>query len=594
MLIYYKDTSIYRLINANDYFMAKRPVFFILRIIVLLFVCVFLKSTVAHALPPPGQGLEAQAERFRQEYSLERQVRDKKRAKPSIEFKEKEQKPVTPGPSFQLKAIKLTGTTILEPARFKFIWEPFIGKKVNFTDINGIVTQIKRLYVELGYLTTTVYLPQQDIKNGEVEIRVLEGKRGNLTVEGNKWHSTPSITKYMHAFRGEVLDMVELQKDVMRLNDHQDLNVSSVLAPGEDPGTIDVTLKAKDSFPYHAATTVDNQGTRLTGRYRESFVFNTSNLTGNYDSFIVNTTHTAFSSGEYVSYAAPWGTHGTKVGMEVGYFQAKLGQEYLDADVTTRATFYNPNISWELYQSPEAQVDLRSGIRIKDIKKKEGLSTITDESLRLPYVGLDVVRMDSMGQTTFSPDVTFGTKNFMGATSKNNPDASREKTGGAFVKYCQTFSRYQRMPWESYMQIRSQLQIASQTLPTTEQIQLGGANSVRGYPEGDYLADTGGSVSVDWFFPLYFIPPNWQFKYSSTNVRHQVEPLIFFDVGRGKLKRTLRGELRDKYLAGVGTGVKVHFNNNMFLLLEWAKPLGDDPIKGTGPSTFNVSFQAAI
>lgn len=574
--------------------MAKRPVICFFKTVALFVLFVFLQSTPVVALPAPGQSLEAQAERFRREYSLEKQVLKKKRAKPSIELQDKEQKSEAPGPTFELKAINLTGTTILKPERFQFIWEPFIGKKVSFADINEIVAQIKRLYGELGCLTTTVYLPPQDSKNGEIEIRVLEGKMGNLVVEGNKWFSTASIKKYFHPYRGEVLDMQELLKEVMRLNSNQDLKVSTVLSPGDAPETIDVTLKVKENMPYHVATTVDNQGTRLTGKYRESFLFSTSNLTGNHDSFALNLMNSAFTTGQYVSYESPWSTYGTRFGLSAGYFQGKLGREYFSSDVTTKSAFYNPYISWELYQSSEVEVDLRVGMQVNNLKKREAEDLITNEKLRVPNVGIDFVKTDSTGQTTFSPDVMFVPKNFLGATSEHNPLASREHTGGSFAKYSQSLNRYQRMPWESYIQIRSRLQVASESLPTTEQIQLGGVNSVRGYPEGDYLADTGASVSVDWFFPLYLVPSAWQLKHSDTNVRHQIEPLLFFDMGKGKLKRTLSGERDDKFLAGVGAGVRVHFNSNMFASLQWGVPVGDEPIKGTGESTFNLLFRVGL
>jgi len=87
-----------------------------------------------------------------------------------------------------------------------------LGKSVDFKSVNDIVRMIKRVYKDLGYLTTTAYLPQQDVKDGNLEIRVVEGKRGNLNVEGNKWFSTPSIEKYFHTYRGEALDMERFKK----------------------------------------------------------------------------------------------------------------------------------------------------------------------------------------------------------------------------------------------------------------------------------------------------------------------------------------------------------------------------------------------
>ena len=555
-------------------------------------VCLFLNDTFA-ALPPlvpSGQDLNAQAERFQQEYSIEKRAREQKIAKALIEYEEKEKAGPSAGASFVLQAVHVTGMTIFDPQKLNFIWKPYLGKKVNFDDINNIVKLVKQVYKDLGYLTTTAYLPPQDVKDGVIEIHVVEGKRGNLSVDGNKWFGTSSIEKYFHTYRGEVMDMGEIQKDVMRLNQNKDINVSSVLSPGENPGEVDVTLKAQENFPYHVSVGTDNQGSRLTGRYRRLVNMSTSNLTGNEDSLAFNGAYTDLSQGDYLSYQTPVGTYGTKAGLDAGYFQGKLGDEYKPYDITNYTEFYNPNASFELYQSEDAQINLRSGMKIEHVNKKEGMDTITDEDLRLPYLALDTIKTDPMGQTSFSPEISFGTAGFLGASRSDNSMSSRPGVDGFFTKYDQYISRNQNMPWSSYIQIRSQFQVASHTLPTSEQIQLGGANSIRGYPEGDYLADIGGDMETEWYFPSYFIPLAWQWE--GTTLRNDIEPFVFYDMGGGRMISVYNGEAKERFLAGTGAGIRIRIKGNFYLKLEWAVPTADKPVRGTGPSTFDVSFQA--
>ena len=76
-------------------------------------------------------------------------------------------------------------------------------------------------------------------------------------------------------------------------------------------------------------------------------------------------------------------------------------------------------------------------------------------------------------------------------------------------------------------------------------------------------------------------------------LRHQIEPVFFVDVGGGKLKKILPGESRDKFLAGVGGGLRLHFKF-FSLRLDWAKAIGDKQTSGSGPSTFYFTFQSEI
>lgn len=538
---------------------------------------------------PTGQDLTAQAERFRQEYSVERRSREQNISKALVQTEEYEKKAATPGVSFVLNAVHLNGTTIFPSAKLSFIWKPYLGKQVNFTDLHNIVKLIKRVYKDLGYLTTTAYLPPQDIKEGQVEIYVVEGKLGRLRVEGNKYFSTGSIEHYFHTYPGETLDMGEVEKDVMRINNHRDLEVSSVLSPGENPETVDVTLKTQENFPYHVTVGTDNQGSRLTGRFRRLVGLSDTNVTGHQDTLSFNGAYTDLSQGDYLSYQTPVGTNGTKLGMDAGYFQGKLGEEFKPFDVTTYSEFYNPNASFELYESENSQADLRSGIQIKHINKKQAQTLITDEDLRLPYVAMDMIRTDATGQTTFSPELSFSMPGFLGGSKIDNDFSSRPKVDGFYTKFNQYIIRTQNMPWGSYAKMSFEFQAANRSLPTSEQLQLGGDGSVRGYPQGDYLADVGGDLDSEWYFPAYVVPEEWQWY--GTRVRNDIEPFGFFDMGGGKLLRAYNGERGTRFLAGLGGGVRIQLRKNFYLKLEWAIPVGDKPVRGTGPSTFDISLQ---
>ena len=147
------------------------------------------------------------------------------------------------------------------------------------------------------------------------------------------------------------------------------------------------------------------------------------------------------------------------------------------------------------------------------------------------------------------------------------------------------------MPFDSMLSMRSQLQLASRTLPSSEQYQLGGANYVRGYPEGDYLADMGVNLSTDWSFPMYFIPKDYKLPHADMPLRHQIEPGLFVDAGWGKLIKKMATEESSKFLVCAGGGLKLNFNEKMNARLDWAQHFGDSPISGMGPSTFTMSFQ---
>lgn len=575
-------------------------IFYISLFSILSLFFIFTEVSMAEAPPPvpSGQSGGAQASRFRDESVSEKKAYEKKKPKaPEIKIEEENAKPVEKGPAFVLKSVAVTGSTIFKAEDFEPIYKPYLDKSVTFQDMDNIAESISSLYKKRGYFTTNVYIPEQDVVAGKVEIRIQEGVLGDVKVEGNKFFSTRRITNYIHSKKNELLNIFSLGKDLQRLNQNSDLEVTSVISAGKNPGESDLTLNVKDKLPNHAGGGFDNQGTRLTGKYRDSMSFRSTSFLGCNDSVFFNTSMSALTQGNFISYTVPIDTYGTSIGLDVTVFDSKLGMEYKSFGITSNTQIYTPHITNEMYLSENFQASTNAGFDIKSIKKWVIGQKSTDDQLRMPFVELDFSLLDSFfgfGQTTYSSKFIFSTEHFLGASSYDHDSASRPATGGFFFQTIQTLRRIQRMPADSYLSVKAQFQNATRTLPSSEQMQLGGANYIRGYPEGDYLADYGGSLNVDWVFPLFFVPKDFKLPYSPTPLCRQIQPVAFMDMGAGKIKRPASFERETKFLMGLGGGLKIQINSNIFMNMYWAERVGDRPSQGQGPSNFNISFQVEI
>ena len=562
----------------------------------------FMPSDSRAQAPPPipsGSNPEAQVNRFQDESELQKKRLERKKPKPpEIEMKKEAEKPaVEAGPSFVLKSVKVTGSTLFKAEDFRPAYEPYIGKQVTLQDIEVIADKVKAEYKKRGYLTTNVYVPEQDIAGGEVEIRVLEGTVGEINIEGNKWFSKNLIRSYFHTKKNEILNVYKLGRDLLRLGQNSDLEVKAVLSAGKEPGSSDITLVAKERFPYHAGAAFDNQGSLLVGKERTSISFRSPNFLGHNDSLYFNTVESTFTQGNFASYSYPIDTYGTRVGLDAVVFTSKLGRELKAFDITSNTQVYTPKIAAEMALSEDFQAGAETGIAIKSMKKWVQNIKSSDDELRIPYVTLSFSKIDSLfggGQTSLVTKFDFSTSRFLGASGYNHPSIGRPGTCGFFFRYEQILSRVQRMPFDSYLSVRTQFVNATHTLPSSEQMQFGGANYTRGYPEGDFIADYGANMNVDWVFPLPFVPKEFKLPYSETPLRHQIEPVVFLDMGGGKLKKVGTGEKARKFLMGVGGGLRVQINRNLYMRLEWAERIGDRPTPSSAPSNFHLVIQGEI
>lgn len=544
---------------------------------------------------PPGSEPGALDKRYEKDVERQRKTFTTKPLKaPEIDIEKGKETPSQETASFILKDVKVEGSTIFNPQDFRAAYDKYLFKEVVFGDIEVIINGIKAKYKEKGYLTTSAYLPEQEIRDGVVTIKIVEGKAGELKTEGTKWFPSGLIKKYIHLKKNELLNILSLERDIIRLNKNADVEVKTVISAGAKSETSDVTLKVKDYFPYHFGASADNQGTRLVGQARAMLSFRSSDLTGNNDSLYTSYLFSKWSNAQSVSYVFPLDTYGTKMGFSYSHFHMRLGKEFKDARITGDTQTLGGYITKELYLSSEAEAYLTAGLDVKSTKKHLNGVTSSDDQMRIPYFGVDVTKNDSFGSTTISPRFDFGTGHFLGASSYNYSAASRPDTGGFFFKYEQGVTRVQRMFLESYSIIKFQAQAATETLAPSEQMQIGGAGTVRGYPEGDFLCDTGAILNFDWLFPLYPMPESIKLPYSDVPLRRQFEPLLFVDLGGGRLNKAQPTEMRDKFLAGFGGGIRVRLYKNLFCRFEWAKDIGSKPTAGSGPSTFHFSVQSEI
>jgi hemolysin activation/secretion protein len=79
---------------------------------------------------------------------------------------------VTP---FMLKTLRISGNTVFIQADLLALVQDFVGKEVGYADLDAAAARISRYYRERGYRVARAYLPAQEIKDGVVEIAVIEG-----------------------------------------------------------------------------------------------------------------------------------------------------------------------------------------------------------------------------------------------------------------------------------------------------------------------------------------------------------------------------------------------------------------------------------
>ncbi len=461
-----------------------------------------------------------------------------------------------PAATFRLTEVSLEGSTVLPRSHFDPIIQPYLNREVSPRELETLAQAIQQAYRAKGYITTVVYVPPQKILGGRVTLQVLEGRMGKLAVEGNRHFSAGLFDWYWPLDAGAPLQYGAMRQALIRMNAHPDRKVQALLRAGTAPGETDVTLKVQDRPPLHLTSFLDRGGTPSIGQYRFGLAGAHYNLLGRDDRLTVGMVFGDNFGVPYVLYQIPVTPRGTVAGFRYSHSQVSPHRQFNQFGILGRSDTYGLSLTQPFIEQGRMMWDGRLGFDIKENQTKisSGGSGRRDR-LRVLRMGSAWQRQDPWGRWLADVEGSWGV-NGLGASSVNNPTASRSGTRPDFAKVEWKLTRAQQMPWRTRLVASADSQLASSKLSPSEQLYLGGQDSVRGYPEGDYLADSGLILRGEYLVPVRIMPEAWRIPGLQGPLHEHLDVLAFADRGYGRLRAITGEERADRNLAGVGMGLQ--------------------------------------
>ena len=77
-----------------------------------------------------------------------------------------------------IRDIRITGNTVVPGAELDRIAEPYKGRQLSFADLERLRDQLTLAYIQRGYVSSGAVIPDQTVRDGVVEIRIVEGTLG--------------------------------------------------------------------------------------------------------------------------------------------------------------------------------------------------------------------------------------------------------------------------------------------------------------------------------------------------------------------------------------------------------------------------------
>ena len=408
-----------------------------------------------------------------------------------------------PGPETKVlvKEFRITGTEAIPAAELQPIVAPFIGKEMDLAELRKVADSITNEYRARGYNLARAIVPEQDLSGGVVEIRVLEARIGKITVEGNKYYSTPFIEGAFAGIMGyKAVKQSTIEETLLRLRDqYPDLKVTAALKAGDDPGTTDIVISAPDAFPVHFTLDYNNYGVTTVSRHILGTELDVVDpWIGSHFNFRENTGFDPEqTNNRRASYTLPINNYGTQFG---GYFangDFAVGGEFSVLNLTGKALGWGLFLTHPFFQTRFNKLYGQVGFDYRNSDLFSDGATSSVDKIRVLRAGINYEGIDTTGLTFASAYILQGLGQAFGGSPNDNPQSSRLGAGDSFTYAVFNLLRVQS--FTSYLRgiIRMTGQVTSAALVASEQFGLGGPDTVRGYQFRQVLGDNAFNLGTE-------------------------------------------------------------------------------------------------
>jgi len=405
-------------------------------------------------------------------------------ARPALPQRDEESRPALTGPdTFQipLRGIRITGASLYPAATLAALLRDAIGGNLTLGELDALAQRITRYYRDRDSMLARAYIPAQEIKDGIVEIAVLEGRYGEIVVRNQSRLKDRAVQALARPLQpGSVITGRAVERATLLADDLQGIEAAATLRPGSALGSSDFVLELREGKQRDGSLEFDNAGSRYTGRYRlgGSVAFN--NPTGGGDRFSAR----VLSSGEglvygQLGYQRPLGYSGTTLDLSLAQANYQLGNDFASSDASGTARIVGVTLNHALIRSAQFNLRGRVGFDYKKLRDRI-LASSTDKQSKAVSLGLLGDLDGPLGKTNFSA---------LSYSGKLDAPATVAGTPGGFNKLAVSASHQRFLGSGFSFTAAYSGQLASKNLDSSEKMSLGGPNGVRAYPQAEAAGD---------------------------------------------------------------------------------------------------------
>ena len=450
------------------------------------------------------------------------------------------------GQTFLLKAVTFDTSAFLTKEQLDAIAAPYIGRKVDISEIQRIVKGVNDLYAEKGIVTAAATLPPQNLKDGLLKIALTEGKLGQIVIKGNTRTNDEYIRGQVRTQPGQVVDVPLLTREIAGFNKTGVAQVQASLGSGASFGLTDIQLAVIEPPALSVSLFGDNQGIESVGKYEGGFLIQGYAPLGVDDRLTVYGVGSRGNLDGNFAYSLPFDLSGGRVGASYtkGHIYVVQGP-FVPLDIKGQSEVAALNATQPVFVNSNFFL-LATGSLSRSISSSTQTDIpITDNQTFKETAGFSIGYQNEKFSASVSPTYSAAQTEFKVVDTQQH-----------FSLYDGIFASSLRLPLEFVATLAGAFQVSSAQLISGDQLfQIGGPTTVRGYTTALAAGATGFYANLELHHNLGAAAPG-------------ADIFAFYD--RGSVYSTSPTVVT---LQSVGTGLSYNFKDRAIAEVSIGFPL---------------------
>lgn len=477
--------------------------------------------------------------------------------------------PANEGAAIQLsvEAFTFSGNQSFTSDQLNTLLSGYTHREFGIKELNEATQVITTFYRKKGYFLAQAYLPAQDIANHRVEIVIVEGQLGTLTLGGAERFEEKAMRGMAayHLGAGDTVSEKNLVRNVTLLNALPGTRATAELIPSDVVGHTNINITLEPLPKLQGYIGANTYGNRFTGREVAVAGVSWNNPAGLGDRLSLNLKRSNDNGyrGLNLSYITPVHASGTLLSAGYNYVDYQLGGAFQNLKAFGDSRYFNIALDQPLIRDASKGLTAHFGNLYKVVNDEVSIASLENRrNIFATEFGLIGDWLNATGNISsqVSVNVRAGKVAFKNDIAQTL-DETGAKTKGSFVKYNLSASREQYFENGVSLSLRADIQRASKNLDSVEKLSIGGTNRWRQYAELPSLADSGFVVGAE-------VRKKWLANEALAKLKVvDITPYGFIDIGRGKLNQKPANADNHVKSIHVGLGLDARFKKDWVLSL---------------------------